>query len=107
MFQTGDFFQNDPAVNFKLGFPFAPVSTGSSSLPRKVSPRPGQTGKAVLHPGQTYLQKSFTSPGMFTENLQNHLLPVNYTATAELFQVSLLRRRDGIIENKAIHLICL
>ena len=98
------------SVGLDLGFPrsaqaHAPggAASPSAGLPGQVSPQAGEPWQAVLVLGQCYLQLSLPCERVLSENVQDERGTVDDLAIQRPFHLSLLTRRQLIVEEEHVN----
>src|SRR5690606_19731580 len=76
-------------------------------LPLKVSPTPDQPSRLIVEMSKFDLQPPFIGRCTFSENFEDQAGAINYLNRCRLFQIALLHRAEGIVDDDQFSLLCL
>ena len=92
------------AVSFQLGFA-GTAQADTALLPFQVGPAADQAGCQVLQLGQLDLQLALVALGALGEDVENQAGAVQHAHVQAFFQIALLGRRQGVIEDDDFNLL--
>jgi hypothetical protein len=105
--QLSDFVVEHAPVEFDLLFTWPPTQTDSTLLSLKVCPASHETGCLVLHLSQFHLKLALMAAGTLGEDFEDQTNSLNDLDTPDLLQITLLYRRQRMIKQHMINLLCL
>jgi len=105
--QLADFVVEHAPVEFDLLFTWPPTQTDSTLLSLKVCPASDETSCLVLHLSQFHLKLALMAAGTLGEDFEDQTNSLNDLDTPDLLQIALLYRRQGMIKQHMINLLCL
>ena len=103
-FQLADFLGQQAPVGLDLGFARTAHDPEAAPLTFQVGPGPDQPRAFIGQPGQLDLKPSLPRPGAPGEDLEDQSGSVDDLGLPGLFQVALLDRRKGVIDDDDIAL---
>jgi len=104
--EMADALANPPAVDFQLSFPRPPCADATAE-PRQMRPLACQTRQQILKLSELHLELAFAAAGALGKDIENQLATVDNPDFESHFQITLLGRREILIENDQICLILL
>jgi hypothetical protein len=105
--QLADFVVEHAPVEFDLLFTWPPAQTDATLLSLKVCPPSHKTGRLMLHLRQFHLKLTLVAAGTLGEDLEDQADSLNDLDSPDLLQITLLYRRQGMIKQHVINLLCL
>jgi len=105
--QLADFVVEHAPVEFDLLFTWPTAQTDATLLSLKVCPSSHKTGGLMLHLSQFHLKLSLVAAGTLGEDLEDQADSLHDLDTPDLLQITLLYRRQGMVKQHMINLLCL
>ncbi len=92
---------NSPPVGFQFGFT-RPTSPDAPAQAAHGGAAAGESGQKVLQLGEFDLKLAFARSGTAGENVEDELSTVDDLAVKELFEITLLRAAEFVIEKNDV-----
>jgi hypothetical protein len=105
--QLADLIVEHAPVEFNLLFTWPTAQTDATLLSLKVCPPSHKTGRLMLHLRQFHLKLTLVAAGTLGEDLEDQADSLNDLDSPDLLQITLLYRRQGMIKQHVINLLCL
>jgi hypothetical protein len=103
--QLANFIVKHAPVEFDLLFTGPPTKADPALLALQVGPPPNETGGLMLHLSQFNLQLTFMTARALGKNLEDQPDTLNHLDAPELFQISLLNRRERVVKQNVVNLL--
>jgi hypothetical protein len=104
--QLADFVVEHAPVEFDLLFTWPPAQTDATLLPLEVRPSAHKTGRLMLHLSQLHLKLTLVAAGTLGKNLEYQADSLNNLDAPDLLEITLLYRRQGMIKQHMVNLLC-
>ena len=102
---ANDALANEAPVGLNLAFARSAEKAEAAALSLEMGPRAHEAGALVVQMGELDLQRALGGPGSAAEDFENKPGAVDHLAAERPFKISLLRRRQGAVEDDKIDVL--